>query len=605
MATTDTLELTSADYQPLELNALDLPPEVRAEIERFQTEIERLEAGELEADDFKKFRLTNGVYGIRGSQDLHMVRVKVRFGALTPEQLETVANIAEEFTSNKIVHVTTRQDFQFHYIKRRDVPQVLLHLASSGLTTREACGNSVRNVTACPYAGISPTEAFDVTPYADALSRHLLRNPINQNLPRKFKIAFEGCDEDHARTPIHDFGCVAAIRRSGDKVERGFRIYIGGGLGSQPKSAELLEEFTPADMLIPTAEAVIRVFDRHGERRPEHTYRMRARLKFLIRAWGFEKLRREFLIERRALLATRSGLSDYHIEPVEETPPKVSTPINLPLGWHHSREYDRWLKTNAIQQKQPGWYGVLVRCPLGDLSVDQLRRVAAIGRRYADGRIRTTISQNLLLRWVAEPLLPWVYQELEFAGLAVSEAHRVADITRCPGADTCQLAITHSRGLAEALGQVFTNGYGSAPEFQNISVKISGCMNSCGQHHLADIGFYGVAMEIDGHQVPSYTMLLGGRTKEGQARFGKPVGKVPARLVPDAVRKLLDYYRENRQPDESFAEFVDRADWNLIRRLIDGFTKVPALSLTPDLYHDLGTEEAEFKVEVGLGECAS
>lgn len=609
MSVLETIETTEAtnvhQLPPLDLNAFDLAPEVRAEIERFQREIERLEAGELEADDFKKFRLTNGVYGIRGAQDLQMVRVKVRFGVTTPEQLEALADVAERFTPNKVVHVTTRQDFQFHYIKRRDIPQALLHLAVSGLTTREACGNSVRNVTACHLAGISPTEAFDVTPYADALSRHLLRNPINQNLPRKFKIAFEGCVEDHARTPIHDFGCVAAVREVNGQIERGFRIYIGGGLGSQPKSAELLEPFTPADMLIPTAEAVIRVFDRHGERRPEHTHRMRARLKFLIRAWGFEKLRREFLIERRALLATSSGLDHYHIEPVEETPPEVTASLQPPPGWQPSREYQRWLKTNVIAQKQAGWQSVMIRCPLGDLSVTNLRQVASIARRYAGGRIRTTISQNILLRWVAEPLLPWVYQELELAGLAFSEADRIADITRCPGADTCQLAITHSRGLTEALGPLFTNGYAEEPAFQNISIKISGCMNSCGQHHIADIGFYGVAIQIGGHQVPSYTMLLGGRTREGEARFGKAVGKVPARLVPEAARKLLDHYRDQRQPDESFAEFVDRTDVNVIRRLLQEFTKVPDYSVAPELYQDLGTEQAEFKLEVGVGECAS
>lgn len=603
--TADLKPVNERDRLLLEMVALNLPPEVQAEIERFQTEIERLEAGELEADDFKRFRLTNGVYGIRGSQDLHMVRVKVRFGNVTPEQLEAVASIAEDLTPNKAVHLTTRQDFQFHYVKRRDIPKLLLRLSSVGLTTREACGNTVRNVTACPYAGISPTEVFDVTPYADALSRYFLRNPLNQNLPRKFKIAFEGCAEDHARTPIHDIGCVAALREKDGRLERGFRLYVGGGLGSQPRAADLLEEFTPADMLLPTAEAIIRVFDRHGERRPEHTYRMRARLKFLIRAWGFEKLRREVLIERRAILATRSGLSCYRIEPVEEAPPAVEIPAGPPPDWRHSRDYERWLQTNVIRQKQAGWAGVLIRCPLGDISVDGLRSVAAIARRYCGGRIRTAITQNLLLRWVAEPLLPWVYRELELAGLAKSEADHLADITRCPGADTCQLAITHSRGLAEAMGQLFTNGLARAPELENISIKISGCMNSCGQHHIADIGFYGVSIETDGHQMPSYTMLVGGRTSEGRARFGRAIGKIPARLVPQATRQVLNYYSENRQVGESFAEFVDRTDVNVFRRLIAEFTRVPSYSQSPELYQDLGAEEQEFIVALGPGECAS
>jgi sulfite reductase beta subunit-like hemoprotein len=606
METTGLLELTQEDeQQSLELSIAHLPPEVRSEIERFHLEIERLERGELEADDFKKFRLQNGVYGIRGTTDLHMIRVKVRFGEVTPEQLEALASIAEDFTPNKICHVTTRQDFQFHWIERRDVPRILARIANSGLTTREACGNTVRNVTACPYAGISPSELFDVTPYADALSRHFLRNPINQNLPRKFKIAFEGCADDHARTPIHDFGAVAAVRDVGGQFERGFRVYVGGGLGAQPRSAELLEEFTPADLLIPTAEAVIRVFDRHGERRPEHTHRMRARLKFLIKAWGFEKLRREILIERRAILATRSGLSEFHIEPIEERPPDVSVPNRDPLGWQPSGEYKQWLKTNAIPQKQTGWYAVTVRCPLGDISAEGLRAVAAIARRYSGGRMRTAISQNLLLRWVPESALPWVYRDLERAGLAVSQADRIADITRCPGADTCQLAITHSRGLAESLGGLFTNGLASAPEIQDISIKISGCMNSCGQHHIADLGFYGASSNEQGHELPEYILLIGGRTKAGQAKFGKAIAKIPARRVPEAAHALLDYYRSTRRPGEPFAEFVDRVEVNVFKQLLDEFTKAPPYTIAPEMYQDLGTDGSEFKVEVGLGECAS
>lgn len=584
---------------------LRLPPEVQAEIDRFRVEIGRLEAGEADPDDFKKFRLQNGVYGIRGSQDLHMIRVKIRFGALTPDQLQALAGIAEDFTPLKACHITTRQDVQFHNVLRRAVPEVMLRIARCGLTTREACGNTVRNVTACPYAGIAPDEVFDVTPYADALSLHLLRNPINQNLPRKFKIAFEGCSEDHARTPIHDLGCVAAVREGDGKLQRGFRIYVGGGLGAQPRSAEMLEDFTPDDKLIPTAEAVIRVFDRHGERRPEHTHRMRARLKFLIKAWGFEKLRREILIERRAILATCSGLASDHVDTTDESPPTVLFRASLAPRVDQYVRFKRWLETNTFKQKQEGWYAVTVRCPLGDISADSLRHVAEIARRYCGGRIRTTISQNLLLRWVPERALPLVYEQLASAGLALTDANRVADITRCPGADTCQLAITHSRGLAEALGGLFTNGLASATEVQNLSIKISGCMNSCGHHHIADLGFYGASRNADGREVPEYIMLVGGRTSEGRATFGRPVAHVPAKLVPEASRRLLEYYRENRNPNESFREFIDRVEVEGIRQVVAGLTQVPPYSVAPELYSDLGDERAEFAVEVGQGECAS
>jgi len=600
-----TTSFTDALEHPADFDLSSLPPEVQAEIERFRREIERLEAGEIEAEDFKKFRLQNGVYGIRGQPDRHMVRVKIRFGAVTPDQLRTLAEIADQFTPNRRAHITTRQDVQFHYVARRDIPDILRRLALSGLTTREACGNTVRNVTACPLAGVSPTEVFDVTPYADALSRYLLRNPVAQNLPRKFKIAFEGCAEDHARTPIHDIGCVAAVGYRRGRWERGFRLYVGGGLGAQPRVAELLEEFTPADLLIPTAEAVIRIFDRYGERRPEHTYRMRARLKFLIRAWGFDKVRQEILKERRALLATQSGRVPSRIEPVEETPPAVTLPPHLPPGWRPSAHYERWRETNVLRQRQPGWCVVIVRCPLGDITPEGLRAVADVAERYAGGRLRTAISQNLLLRWVPEAALPWVYRDLEAAGLAVTEAHHLADITRCPGADTCQLAITHSRGLAEALGQLLGNGLATSDDLQRISIKISGCMNSCGQHHIADIGFYGASSTEDGHDVPQYVLLLGGRTRQGEARFGKPVARIPARRVPEATLRLLSFYQENRREAESFADFVDRTETAIFKRLLEEFTHIRPYAEAPELYRDLGSEEEGFTVAVGQGECAS
>jgi sulfite reductase (ferredoxin) len=582
-----------------------LPIEVQSEIRRFAEEIERLEQGQLDPDDFKRFRLENGVYGIRGNPELHMVRVKVRFGQVTPDQLHALAEIADRFTPNRKVHITTRQDFQFHYVKRRDVPVVLACIASSGLTTREACGNTVRNVTACPLAGISTAERFDVTPYADAVSKYFLRNPVNQNLPRKFKIAFEGCYQDHVRTPIHDIGAVAAVVERGGKLERGFRLYIAGGLGAQPTSAELLEEFTQADLLIPTCEAVIRIFDRHGNRRPEHTQRMRARMKFLAREWGIEKLRSAILNERRFILATRSGLANYHIEAVEETAPEISIPHQLPPGWSNSREYQRWRSTNVLDQKQAGYCAVLIRCELGDVTSDELRAVAQAARRWCDGRVRTTITQNLMLRWVPEAALPWVYCDLAKAGLAKADAHTLADITRCPGADTCQLALTHSRGLAEAISAVITEEFSNFPELTDLSIKISGCMNSCGQHHIADIGFYGASTEVAGHLMPQYIVLVGGRTQEGRAEFGKPVAKVPANRAPEAARLLLSFYRRQREDTEPFSRFVERVGLKQIRDLLAPLAQVLPFESAPELYHDLGDDRQVFTAELGPGECAA
>lgn len=586
-------------------NLENLSPAARAEVLRFQQEIERLENGETDPDSFKRFRLENGVYGIRGNPDLHMIRVKVRYGEVTPDQLETLAYIADQYTPNRVTHITTRQDFQFHYVKRPDVPDVIGFINESGLTTREACGNTVRNVTACPFAGVSATETFDVTPYADAVSAYFLRNPLNQNLPRKFKFAFEGCTEDHARTPIHDIGAVAAVREVDGKVERGFRIYIAGGLGAQPRAAELLEEFTPEDMLIPTCEATIRVFDRYGERRPDHRFRMRARMKFLAREWGMEKLRQAILRERSFVICTRSGLSEYHVDAPEEKAPEVRVPARLPIAYQNSYDYEKWVSTNATEQKQPGYYIVLVRCLMGDMTSDELKAVARIARRWCGGRIRTTITQNLALRWVPEAALPSIYEDLAAAGLAQPDAHRIYDVTRCPGADTCQLALTHSRGLAEAVTESLSTRFADVPEFKDVSIKISGCMNSCGQHHIADIGFYGASSEVGDDPIPQYVMLVGGRTTEGFAEFGKPVARIPARRAPEALEYLLDFYRDERQEGEAFRAFVDRVGIGRIKDALSGFAATVPFAVDPFLYRDLGAESEVFKAEIGLGECAS
>jgi sulfite reductase beta subunit-like hemoprotein len=587
-----------------ELQVADLAPEVRAEILRFVKEIENLDRGLADPDDFKRFRLENGVYGIRGAPDRHMIRIKVRFGEISPDQLDTIASIADDFTPLRQVHLTTRQDVQLHNVRRSDLPAALIAMARAGMTTREACGNTVRNVTACPFAGVSPTEVFDVTPYADAVSMYFLRNPLNQSLPRKLKFAFEGCAEDHARTPIHDIGAVAAVRENNGRLERGFRIYVAGGLGAQPVSAQLLEEFTPADLLIPTCEAIVRTFDRNGERRPEHLYRMRARLKFLAREWGIEKLRAAILLERRAILATRSGLVDFHIEPVEERAPDFEV-FGTPLGWSPSLHYKHWERTNVVAQRQPGYSTVLVRCPLGDMTSTDLRAVAGVARRWCAGRIRTTISQNLVLRWVPNEALPWVYRDLAEAGLAHSDAHSIADITRCPGADTCQLALTHSRGLAEALGGVLETDFSAVPEIQNLSMKISGCMNSCGQHHIADIGFYGASSEGEGVALPQYIVMVGGHTEEGKAHFGKPVARVPARRAPEAARRLLSLFQNEHVGDESFSEFINRTSVTRARSLLSDLTVVPTIEQQPEIYRDLGAEDQVFTAEVGAGECAS
>ena len=579
------------------------PDAQKAEISRFEQEILKLEQQKLDMEDFRKFRLENGVYGIRGTTDEQMIRIKVRFGALTAGQLEAVASIVEKHATPKVAHVTTRQAIQLHKVKRAVVPSALEEIARSGLTTREACGNTVRNVSACPFSGISGEELFDVTPYADAVSRYFLRHSVCQNLPRKFKIAFEGCPTDHARVPIHDFGAVAKVRTVGGKQERGFATFVGGGLGAVPFAPHLLEEFTPEDLLIPTIEAVIRLFDRFGDRKNKNT----ARIKFLVKKWGIEEFRKQFIEERKATILTSPGQADWKIRVYDqETPPPPPAQKSITVA-QDTPAYKRWVQTNLFKQKQPGFVAVQVRCLLGDIGVPQMRGLAGLARRYNGGRIRTVISQNLLLPWVREESVPAVYEGLLRLGIAATDAGLLTDVTRCPGADTCQIAITHSRGLAASFGDIFSNGGRVLAEdegLKNLQIKISGCPNSCGQHHIADIGFHGASSEINGHQVPTYMVMVGGRTAEGVAQFGYRLGMVPAKRVPEASKKLLELYRAERQGKEGFRGWVERVGQERLKKELDPFRTLPPFEQAREMYEDLG-EIGEFKLEVGKGECAA
>ncbi|MBI3251849.1 MAG: nitrite/sulfite reductase [Candidatus Omnitrophica bacterium] len=601
MTTPQKIEDLSALFE--ERLTKELSPEHEAEIRRFEAEIARLEKGELDPDDFKKFRLENGVYGIRGSTDRHMIRIKIRFGHLNPLQLECIADIAERFAPNKLAHVTTRQAVQLHEIKRTDVPGILRRLAEVGLTTREACGNTVRNVSATHYAGISPKEVFDVTPYADLLSLYFLRNPVCQNLPRKFKIAFEGsAEEDWAKVGIHDLGFVAQKKVVNGKEARGFAVYVGGGLGSQPFAAQLLEEFIPVELYLPTAEAVIRLFDRNGERKDKN----RARIKYLVAKWGIETFRKEFLDERRAVVATGSGKEAFWklkvgeaAAPVLKQAAPTQAPAVLP-------GFDEWLATNSFEQKQKGYWAVNVRCSLGDIDPGQMRALAKIARVFCGGRMRTTISQNILLHWVPKNSLKALYAELQKAGLAQKGAETVTDITRCPGADTCQIAITHSKGLAFEMGKIFTNGYGSDPVFRDVTIKISGCTNSCGQHHIANIGFHGASKNVDGRAVPHYQLMIGGFTApNGAAVFGKRIAPIPAKRTPEATQAILDAFKKEKGRSESFLQWAERAGVARLKEIVNPFTAVPAFDQDPKMYEDLGDPGKAFKVEVGKGECAA
>lgn len=531
-----------------------------AEADRFAQEIERRRRGEISEEEFRRFRLQHGVYGIRGEVDVQLIRVKVPYGVLSAPQVERLGAIAEAFTPHGIGHLTTRQCIQFHRIPLGRIPEVLRRLAEVGLTSREACGHTVRNVTGCPLAGICREEVFDIRPHAAAFVLNFLRNPANQNLPRKFKAAFSGCGRDCAGSGFHDLGAVAAVREVDGRREPGFRVYVGGGLGSHPKGAHLLEEFTPAGQLIVTTEAILRVFDRFGNREELH----RARLKFLIESLGVEEFRRRVFQERRILAAIRPGAAGGPPLPAaaEEDGAGTAAPgARQPLP-PDADPYRLWLATNAVAQRQKGFHAVRVTVPGGDLTADQLRALARAARRYADGRVHTTITQDALFHWVRERDLPDLYGDLAEAGLGLPGADRVVNVVGCPGAETCNLAVTRSHRLALELTRQLSERpeYGLADDLRDVAIRVSGCPNSCGHHHVGTIGLHGAARKIGDRQVPYYQLLLGGEPAEGRIAFGRPVMKLPAKKVPEAIFRLFDLYRAQRHEGETFLAWVRRLE---------------------------------------------
>jgi sulfite reductase beta subunit-like hemoprotein len=567
------------------------------ELDTFDRFVHRFWRGEITPDEFKRFRLQHGVYGQR-QEGVHMVRVKIPWGGLTARQIERLAELAEA-APRGVGHVTTRQNIQFHFVKSEELTPTLTRLADVGLTTREACGNTVRNVTACPHAGVAPDEPFDVTPYAEATARFLLRNPMNQNLPRKFKISFSGCRDLCGLAPIQDIGAVAALRHEGGEGQRGFRLYVGGGLGPSPQVAQLLEGFTPAEDLLVTIAAIVRVFDRLGNR----DNRNLARLKFVVRKLGLEAFRALVVREREGLRGVLAGkIPSIDVPP--EPPAPAPSPADLAAAPNGDPEFGRWWTTNVRPQKQRGYFMVNARLVLGDVTGPQLRVLAFLARQFGDGWLRTTNQQNVLLRRIPGAKVPSVYRLLKGAGLAARSADRLADVTACPGADTCQLGITSSRGLAAAIGDIFQNGHAHVADEAGIRIKISGCPNSCGHHHIAGIGFSGGSKVFDGRQVPTYQVFLGASLSLEGTRYARPALKVAAKNAPAVVGRLLDLYRAERRDGETFEAFVDRFSLDRIREAVKDLTELPAHAQAPDAYLDWGGTEA-FGVHTGPGECAS
>jgi sulfite reductase (ferredoxin) len=603
-----------------------MPEGIAREIDIYETEIELRKQGKIDERVFAETRLRRGTYGQRydngqrydgakfqeisyPSGDLTkgpstmwdapgMQRIKVPGGSLNAEQLETMADLAEEY-SDGVAHVTTRQDFQLHYVHIENTPTLMRRLAASGITTREACGNAVRNVTACPYAGVCQDEMFDVTPYSHALAKFLMGHPDTQNFGRKFKPAFSGCAQ-HAcgLTSMHDLGLIAATRNENGVEKRGFQMYVGGGLGTVPYHAKLLDSFVPVEELMPLTQAIARVYARLGEKKN----RNRARIKFLVQDLGIEKFK-ELVLEERKTLTPDPRWTDFiaDAEKFEETPLNQGAK-EIPGG---SPEFQRWCRTNTRPQKHPDYVTATVSLPLGDITSNQLRSLADIVRQFTTETVRTTVEQNFVIRWTAKSDLPALFSALQAAKLADPGAGAIVDIVACPGTDTCKLGISSSRGLAAELRKrLAEKSFQFDQPVDKLHIKISGCFNSCGQHHVADLGFYGVSRKMGGYAVPHFQVVLGGEWENNAASYGLPIAAVPSKRIPEVVSRLTEKYVGNRTDGESFKDFVKRIGKVELKASLDDLTRPPADPTDRSLFSDWGDPREYTLGDMGTGECA-
>ena len=572
-----------------------IPADVAREIEIYEIQLDRFQAGQVEEATFTEFRLRRGVYGQRDDRS-QMIRVKIPFGGLTAVQLEMLADVAEEFSDN-IIHITTRQDVQYHYVDINTTSELMRRLASVDITTKEACGNVVRNVTACPLSGVCQDETFDVTPYSKALSAFLLGHPDAENFGRKFKIAFSGCEE-HAcgLANMHDIGAVAAVKEVDGEVKRGFKLYVGGGLGAVPHQAKVFDDFVSAEELLPISQSICRVFTRLGERRN----RNKARLKFVIAKYGIEEFRRQVLEDRETLRHDPRWTAYLdNLDAYDESPLKAPTQLN---GTTKPEGFEEWYQSNVRLQSQPGYAFVTITLPLGDITADQTRALADISRKYVKDTIRATVEQNIVLRWVTMTDLPALYRELKEIGLGDPGAESMVDITACPGTDSCKLGVSSSRGLAAHLRNHFIEA-GVQHEIKDFRIKISGCPNSCGQHHIANIGFFGSSKRMGGHIAPVYLVLLGGHMIENASSYGLATGKIHGRYIPEFIEELTGRYVDEKQDDETFTDYVGRLGKVEIKSILSKYDQIPSYEEAPEFYIDTG-DTKDYQLKTGVGECA-
>jgi ferredoxin-nitrite reductase len=591
-----------------------IDPETAADIAKFERLLAEHLAGRVDEDAFRVFRLNNGIYGQRQGGHNQMVRVKLPYGGVDPEQLEKLADIADRY-SRGWAHLTTRQNVQFHFVQLEQIPAVLKELASVGLTTREACGDTVRNVMGCHLAGACPFEVLDISPWAEATFRYFLHHPYAQRLPRKFKINFSGCVTDCGQAMFNDVGVVAVARpRPDGSVEPGFRIFMAGGLGANPHPAQALEEFTAREDLLPTIEAILRTFDHFGNR----YNKLRARLKWVVDELGIDELRRRVLRERQLLLASSSwpGGIPSIVEELGDAPAGVATtveptPVGVPVDFRRSPTaakgkeadpYVRWESTNVIVGVAKGTVSAVAYARMGDITSAQFRALAAIVRDFGID-VRVTNRQNLAFRGLESGQLPELYKRLDEIGMAEPGAELARDVVACPGADTCNLAVTQSRGLADDIGKALEDA--GLADVGGIRINISGCTNSCGQHHIADIGFHGAERRAHGRPAPGYQMLLGGHVGDTEIEFGHRALRLPAKAAAEATVRVVGRYADERHAGESFTDWLERRGGaKAVAADLKDLDEWPTPEERPDFYVDFD-ETGPYVADVGQGECAA
>lgn len=552
--------------------------------------IQSFKAGEIPEDKFKHFRLTRGVYGQRQT-GVQMIRIKLPYGKVTANQLVAIANVSDKFATGNL-HLTTRQDIQLHYVKVDNAPQLWADLEAEAVTLREACGNTVRNVTASAIAGIDPDEPFDVTPYAHELAHYFLRNPICQDMGRKFKIAFSSSEKDNAFTFLHDIGFIPRIQEG----KRGFKIVIGGGLGAQAIAAQTAYEFLPEEKMIPFTEAALRVFDRHGERER----RNKARFKFLVKTLGFAEVMRLIDEEHKALKSKEYWVNQ-NIVPVTANTLKNIAPETT-IADANKAHYEAWLQSNVMQHKQCDIYAVFIRVTTGDIKSDVARKLADLVRQYAADDMRITMNQSLLLKGILNENLPYIFTQLNALGLAKPGFDSTHDVTTCPGTDTCNLGVTNSMDLARILEKTLQEEFPDLIFNRNIKIKMSGCMNACGQHMAANIGFHGSSIKVGNLVAPAMQVVLGGGVEaDGSGSIADKVVKIPTKKIPQVLRSVLSDYETHAKEGEYFNDYYRRQGekyfYHMLKPLAD------ASLFTQDDYVDWGHEET-YVQEIGVGECA-